>query len=53
MAAKTQSLPKNPYSKGAGGDYSLDRPPLVDEINGPPGGNRRAKRPVQVQEVAI
>jgi hypothetical protein len=36
MAAKTQSLPTNPYSKGTGGVYSLDRPPLMDEINGPP-----------------
>ena len=33
MAAKTQSLPTNPFSKGTGGDYSLDRPPLMDEIN--------------------
>jgi hypothetical protein len=32
MAAKTQSLPTNPYSKGTGGVYSLDRPPLMDEI---------------------
>jgi hypothetical protein len=32
MAAKTQSLPTNPFSKGTGEDYSLDRPPLMDEI---------------------
>jgi hypothetical protein len=30
MAAKAQSLPTNPYSKGTGGVYSLDRPPLMD-----------------------
>ena len=33
MAAKAQSLPKNPYSKGTGGDYPFDRPPLMDVLN--------------------
>jgi hypothetical protein len=32
MAAKAQSLPKNPYSKGTGGVYSFDRLPLMDVL---------------------
>jgi hypothetical protein len=32
MAAKAQSLPKNPYSKGTGEDYPFDRPPLMDVL---------------------